>query len=98
MDYIIHNAMGAILRTVDCPPTVALMQVGFGEFIIEGKANDATQKVVDGKVVDKTQEEIDVDNPPPQIILDEDRCAYISKKQWQAVLDRLSALESKNEQ
>ena len=75
-----------------------------GEFIMEGEADDATQKIdfdgfdVDGqpinpRVVDKTPEEIEADNPTPASMSLEKKPASITNKQWQDVLRRLRVLE-----
>jgi hypothetical protein len=54
--FIIHNASGEILRTGECSENAFDFQAAEGEFIIEGEANDATQMIVNGAVVNK---------PPP---------------------------------
>lgn len=51
--FIIYNHAGEILRTGVCPDEAYNLQAQPGELIMEGEANDATQMVVDGKVVDK---------------------------------------------
>lgn len=91
MSYIIYDKTGRILRVVDCSKTLKHLQAKEGEFIIEGFANDLTQKIVDGKVVDKTPEEIEIDDPPPLPPLETP--ILITKKQWQGVLKRLEVLE-----
>ena len=74
-----------------------------GEMVIEGEANDATQKVefdhldrngkpVNPRVVNKTPAEIAADTPPP--VDPRDRSAGITRRQWNDVLERLTALES----
>jgi len=67
---------------------------------MEGVANDATQKIINagikGKVVDKTLEEIETDNPKLPEIPFEKRLACVTNKQWQDVLSRLDLLEDKN--
>lgn len=97
MQYIVYNKVGEILRTVDCPSSMSKIQAKRGEFIMEGTANDATQKIVDGKVVNKTPEEIKRENPTTPEIPKNRRLAYITNEQWQDVLKRLAALEDKNE-
>lgn len=75
MSYIIYNKAGEILRNIQCSSAMSKIQAKKDEFIMEGVANDATQKIefdgfdVDGqpinpRVVDKTPEEIEADNPP----------------------------------
>jgi len=98
MTYIVYDMAGKILRRVDCPPTLSLMQAEDGEFVMEGEANDVTQKIenpgIAGVVVDKTLEEIEADNPTPPKIPFEKRTALITNEQWQDVLNRLETLEA----
>jgi len=49
----VYNMNGEILRTGGCPDELLARQAGEGEFVMEGTANDVTQKVENGKVVDK---------------------------------------------
>jgi len=51
--YIIYNIQGEILRTGSCPDDMFELQKNGDEYIIAGQANDLTQKIVGGKVVDK---------------------------------------------
>jgi hypothetical protein len=53
MRYVVYISTGEIIKTGDCPDGMLEEQKGPGEFVIEGEANDITQKIVDGKVVDK---------------------------------------------
>jgi len=92
-NFIIYNEEGAILRTGTCQDSTFNRQAHEGEFVIEGMANDVTQKVVGGKVVDKTPAEIEADNPAPPVIPIENQPARITNKQWQNILDRLTAVE-----
>jgi len=100
--YIVYNSEGKILRTGGCPKDIFDKQAHKGEFIIEGIANDVTQKVnflldidsqpIDARVVNKTPEEIEADKPPA--IPFEHKPANITNEQWQDVLNRLDALEN----
>jgi len=94
MKYIIYNKVGNILRVVECVPVIKHLQVKEDEFIMEGTANDVTQKVVNGKVVDKTPKEIEVVQPPEPRLLKEKQPAYITNEQWQDVLKKLDKLET----
>ena len=94
MRFIIYNQSGTILRSGSCSALDFFKQAGDGEFVIEGKADDITQKIINGKVVDKTHEEISADKPRPIEIPMEKRLAPIDNEQWQDVLDRLKKLES----
>ena len=95
MRYIVYNQKGKILRTGTCSNVDFLLQAGEDEFIMEGKANDARQKIVNGRIVDKTPQEIEADNPKPPKIPAEKQPARITNEQWQKVLNRLEVLEAK---
>lgn len=58
---------------------------------MEGEADDATQKVINGRVVNKTPEEL----PIPVPVLVPKPLAAITNKQWQDVLRRIEVLEKK---
>lgn len=51
MNFIIHNAAGQILRTGSCPEDHMQLQAREGETAIEGEANDALDRIENGKVV-----------------------------------------------
>lgn len=51
MRFLVHNAVGKILRTGSCPEDHIQLQAGIGETAIEGEANDSTDYIVDGVVV-----------------------------------------------
>jgi len=55
--FIVYNADGDILRTGTCPDNMMGIQASKsnGEHILEGMANDVTQKIVKGKIVEKKQ-------------------------------------------
>lgn len=105
MMYIVFDNTKKILRLIDSSPAMSLLQAKDGAFIMEGTANDITQKIefdgldVDGqpinpKVVDKTPEEIEAEKPtPPPKIPYEKQVAYITNEKWQEILDRLDKLE-----
>lgn len=93
--FIIFDNAGKILRAGSCQDLDYKKQAQEGESILEGTANDITQKIVDGTVVDKTPEEIEADKPPePELIPFEQRQANIINEQYQSILDRLVALEN----
>jgi len=95
MRYIVYNQKGKILRTGTCSNVDFLLQAGEDEFIMEGTANDARQKIVNGRIVDKTPQEIEADNPTLPKIPIEKQPARITNEQWQKVLNRLEVLEAK---
>tara|TARA_S200002703_G_scaffold120670_1_gene106498 strand:- start:1935 stop:2327 length:393 start_codon:yes stop_codon:yes gene_type:complete len=53
--FIVYTEAGDILRTGICPDGSLELQKADGQLVMEGTANDATQRVVDGKVVDKPE-------------------------------------------
>ena len=97
--FIVYNVQGKILRTGFCQDKNIYGQAGEAEFVMEGEADDITQKVINvgikGKIVDKTPEEIEADNPKPIEIPVEKQLANITNEQWQDVLDRFKKLEAK---
>lgn len=57
-----YNDKGEILRMISCPADhVALQQLEEGEHALLGRADGDTQKIVEGRVVNKTKEEIQKD-------------------------------------
>jgi len=94
VNYIIYNKTGEILRTVSCSPAMSKIQAKEGEFILEGAANDVTQKIIAGEVVDKLPEEIEEQNPILPKMPFEKQLAGITNAQWQDVQDRLNKLEN----
>lgn len=102
--YIVFNQIRETLRTGFCLDKDILLQAKESEFVMEGTTNDVTQKIefdglddkgqpVNPRVVDKTPEEIERDNPKTKPIPFEKRSAQITNEQWQDVLDRLDKLE-----
>ena len=58
-NYIVYNRDGEILRTGMCPDSMVRIQAqGEGELVMEGKANDIEHKIINGKIIRKTEEEI----------------------------------------
>lgn len=106
MNYIVYNKNKKILRKVICSSSHSLLQAKDNEFVIEGIANDVTQKVefdglddnqqpINPRIVNKTPEEIEADNPTPPEIPFEQKPAHITNQQWQEIQDRIRLLENK---
>ena len=55
--FIVYDVNGTILRTGICSERSFEYQASYPDSVIEGKANDITQKVVNGSVVDKEFDE-----------------------------------------
>ena len=96
--FIIYNLDKKMLRTGGCSDGDFLLQAKDGEFVMEGRANDVTQKVefdgldekgqpVNPRVINKTPEEIEAEKPPE--IPFEKLPAQITNEQWQGVLAKL---------
>jgi len=96
-NYIVYETdTGKIVRTGQCTNTMFSAQAGVGEDVLEGTASDIIQKVVDGKVVDKTPEEIEAQKPPiPEPIPYKEQPASITNEQYQTLLGRLANLEKR---
>ena len=53
--FIVYDSDGIILRTGTCVDGDVSLQAGSGEFVMEGTADDATQMIVNGEVVSKSE-------------------------------------------
>lgn len=94
MKFVVYNkSTGKILRSGHCQDRAFSKQAQEGEEVLEGVANDVRQKIVAGKIVDKTSEEIERDNPKRKRISFEKRRANISNEQYQNLLQRIERLE-----
>ena len=93
--FIIFDLSGKILRCGICQDLTFEGQAKEGEFVMEGQANDVTQKVIDGKIVDKTPEEIEAEKPKPVEIPETERPMVVTKGQLESILKRIAALEMK---
>ncbi len=89
-NYIIFNEEGKILRTGYCTPHLYDIQAQDGEYIMEGKANDLEDKIVDGWIEKKTQAEKDVDKIDEHI---REQVVVLTVPQYQDLLSRLEQLE-----
>jgi len=87
-------AAGTIRRTGICSAGAIAQQAVYpGEVTLEGTANDVTQKIAEGKVVDKTPAELKKNEPPSPS--KEDRPILVTERQWRQLQERLAAVESK---
>ena len=111
--FVIYNNEGKILRTGSCPDDMFDIQRGDNELIVEGTANDATQHVVDGVILDKpdltTAEQtaigmLEIRQIRDLILADTDwtqlpdsPLAEGKKIEWQEYREKLRNLPSENE-
>ena len=58
MNYIVYDKDGNILKTGICPQDMVQLQAGTDEFVMEGAANDIEHRIVKGKIVRKSEAEI----------------------------------------
>ena len=105
MKFVLYNkTTRKITATGHCQPSAFDKQAGDGEFVLEGTANDVTQKVefdglddngqpINPRVVDKTSAEVERDNPKTKPKPAKKQRAKITNEQLQNILDRLTALE-----
>lgn len=95
-NFIVYDKHGKILRSGTCQDNTFYRQAHDGEFVMEGRANDVTQKIINagikGKIVNRAPQEIKTVNPTPPEISESQRPAYITNEQWQSVLKKLDNL------
>jgi hypothetical protein len=89
--YVYDTATGEILRTGVCPLRDLELQAGAGETVEKGVADCGEHKVVNGDLVEMTQEEKDAKKPT--VLPFEKQSAFISNEQWESLVERVSALE-----
>lgn len=67
-----YNDKGEILRVISCPPDhVELQKLHPNESKVMGRSDGITQKVVNGKIVNKTKKEIrEIENEYPKLRID----------------------------
>ena len=85
MNYIVHDKDGNILKTGICPQDMVQLQAGTDEFVMEGAANDIEHRIVKGKIVRKSEAEInaikEAMKPDPKELLISQRMSEIVRKQ-----------------
>jgi len=83
--FIVYDSTGKILRTGSCSDNDYDLQCNDGESIIEGVADDSTQMVVDGRVV-----EIPATSADPEVLSRQNRMfrnQLLTKTDWTQVND-----------
>ena len=94
MNYMVyHNITGNITKTGTCSPSILSAQAGPNETAIEnvGNWNDIDHKIVNGSVVECTQQEKDDKVPKPESYANKTK--HLSNKDWDEVIARMDALE-----
>jgi len=97
---IYHRANGEILRTGSCPNNMLSLQIrSFNEKLIEGRANDLTDKISNGKVISKSQEELAADEkanlPNPTELLIQQKMQQLLRTQAVEELKREGKIDRK---
>ena len=94
MNYIVYDsATEQVQRTGICAPCDFNLQANEGQTVIEGQINVITQKIRDGKIVDKSPAEIEASiRPKPNF---ENQRARITNKELADIVARLDALEAR---
>lgn len=95
MKFVVYDSDGKILRGGHCQASTFDHQAQDGEFVMERSANDVRQKIVAGKIIDKTPTEIEQDNPSRVPLSFGNRPVKITNGQLQSILQRLDAIEAK---
>ena len=90
---VVEPATKRIVKTGRCSDRDFELQAGPGQLVLEGEADDLTQKYVNGKIVDKTPSEIAASKPP--VIPEGQKPAAITNDELKAMQDKLEKLESK---
>ena len=103
ISFIVYDAIGKILRTGICPKSVLQVQAtGPTEFVIEGEADDAVDKIeieefddkgkpIKVRIKKKTPEEIEAERPPE--VPFKKQQANITNEQYEDLLKRIAELE-----
>ena len=97
---VFNKETDEIIRTGVCSNSSFTLQAGKGEDIIKQTINFNTQKILNGKIVDKTPEEIKAEEIAKEAerkraeIPHEKQQAHITNEQYQSLLIRLTKLEN----
>lgn len=95
--FFVHDAEGNIVRTGVCADEDLRLQAREGQTVVEGEANDATQKFVDGVLVDKpgpTESEMKADAMLQLRII---RQELLSGSDWTQTADSPFTAEQRSE-
>ena len=95
MNYIVLDKNGQHVRHGQCAAADFSLQAdhSLGQTMIEGTIDDTRQKIVNGRIVNKTPREIETDRlPEPDA---EDLPRFLSIKEYQTILARLDTLEAR---
>jgi hypothetical protein len=95
--FIVHDAAGSILRTGSCSDDDLVLQAGNGEVVVEGVADDATQRFSGGVLVTKP-EPTDVEKSASSMIeLKVLRQSLLADSDWTQTTDSPLTAEQRSE-
>ncbi len=89
--FVRHDGAGNIIGTGICSRKNFLHKITCGDFLIESNGNERENKIVDGKVVKKSVNEI---KPIPAIKENVKPILRIFQEDWDALVARVEALEN----
>ena len=95
---IFEKVTGEIIRFGKCPEgDVKNQHLEDGQGILQGTANDVEDKIIEGEVVRRSEEEIVSRKEQflPTTLPEPDQPAMITRRELRSILTRLKALESK---
>ena len=95
---VFNKETDKIIRTGVCSNSSFTLQAGKGEGIIKQTINFNTQKILNGKIVDKTPADLEAEQKETERkkkeIPFEKQQAHITNEQYQSLLIRLTKLEN----
>ncbi len=97
INFVVYDRTGKILRWGSCLPDVAMRQAQDGEFVIEGEGNPRDHKVVDGKVISKSQFELSQIEKEERIMKNEMERFKKIRERGQQILDNMAIKELEKE-
>lgn len=95
--FVVCDVSGKILRWGSCLPDIALRQAQIGEFVVFGEGNTRDHRVVDGKIVSKSQSELNQITEEEKNEEDEMNRMRKIRERGQQILDKMAIQELKNE-
>lgn len=97
VNFVVYNKFGQILRTGTCPKNMVAIQAGDGEYSLIGNGSDRDHKVINGKVVSRSPEEInELMETEDTTKKSQERRRMINSK-GQEIIDRMAIEELKKE-
>ncbi len=96
--YVVYDQLGQIIRAGICPENMVSIQAKEGESVLPGSGNDLTHKVVDGKIVSKSEKELEEITTAQKISDNEQRLEAKIYVKGLEILRRMAIEELKKEE